>query len=270
MNPEPLVSVIMPAYNSSRFIRESVVSVLKQTYKNIELIIIDDSSTDDTSGIIKEIEKSDKRVKGFSIPHAGCPSVPRNFGIQKSSGELIAFIDSDDLWIPDKLESQVKFFLEKKNPVFIYSISVTFGDVNIFSPQFEVLPLPYKAAKKREDLLRTGNTIPLSSVLADAEKLKEVNGFDEDPKLKIEDYDLWIRLSGLGDFYFMSRFHVKYRIHQSQFSADQETKIKRLDYLAKKRGLSLPPYKFYRRKGLFLVVRNTIHFAVYLWIRIFK
>lgn len=270
MNPEPLVSVIMPAYNSSRFIRESVLSVLNQTYKNFELLIVDDSSSDETLTIIKEIENSDKRVKGFSIPHAGRPSVPRNFAIKKSSGELIAFIDSDDLWVPDKLETQVEFFQERKNPVFIYSISVTFGEVNIFSPQFEVLPLPYKAAKKREDLLKTGNTIPLSSVLADAGKLKRVNGFDEDPELKIEDYDLWIRLSELGDFYFMPRFHVKYRIHKSQFSADRETKIKRLDYLAKKRGFSLPPYKFYRRKGLLLIIRNTIHLAVYLWIRIFK
>lgn len=268
MIPEPLVSVIMPAYNSSGFIKESAASVLSQTYKNIELIIVDDGSADDTFNAAEKIAQTDSRVKFYSIPHAGRPSVPRNFGIGKSSGELIAFIDSDDLWIKDKLERQVKFFKRKINPVFVYSMSVTFGSVNIFSPLYEVLPLPFKAAKSRDALLKTGNTIPLSSVLADAAAVKSINGFDEDPDLQIEDYDLWLHLSELGSFYFFPRLQVFYRIHDSQFSADWETRKARMNYLSRKRGLRLPELKLHRRKGVFLIIRNAVHFKVYLLMRL--
>jgi glycosyltransferase involved in cell wall biosynthesis len=194
--------------------------------------------------------------------------VPRNFGINKSSGELIAFIDSDDLWKRDKLERQVQLFYKIPGLTFVYSMSVTFGDVNILSENYEVLPLHFRAAHNYNDLLRIGNTVPLSSVLADAQKIKAAGGFDEDPELKVEDYDLWLRLSKDGDFLFIPRQLVYYRIHKSQFSGDWDTRSSRLKYLAEKRNLPIPEYHLIRRKhGFRLLARNILHLQSLMWVR---
>ena len=153
--------------------------------------------------------------------------------------------------------------------IFVYSMSVTFGDVNLLSPFYEVLPLLHKAAVTRGDLLSKGNSITCSSVLIKSEFLKKVNGFDEDPKLKaVEDYDLWLRLSELGKFGFIPRIHTYYRVHSSQSSSDWETKQKRLEYLSKKRNIVLPKYRFYRNKSFPIrIARNCIHFLTFLYVR---
>ncbi len=265
----PLVSVVIPAYNVEQFIGETLRSVLNQTYFNFEIIVVDDSSTDQTASVVNKFIQSDNRIKYFKIEHAGRPAVPRNYGISKANGEVIAFLDSDDLWTKDKLAEQVLFL--KKNPdlIFVYSMSVTFGDVNLFSPFYEVLPLINKAAKSKEDLLRKGNSITCSSVLIKSVFIKKINGFDEDPKLKaIEDYDLWIRLSELGKFGFIPRIHTYYRVHSSQSSSDWETKQKRLEYLSSKRNIDLPKYHFYRNKGFPIrFARNGIHFLTFLYVK---
>lgn len=264
-NNFPLVSAIIPVFNSEKYIAETINSVLRQTYKNIELIIVDDGSTDQTLEIVKQITLKDNRVKYYSIPPAGRPSVPRNYGIQKSNGEFIAFLDSDDLWHKRKTEIQLKRIIASPSSAFIYSMSITFGDVSPFSKQYELLPLPFRAAKNKLDLLAIGNTVPLSSVIVRKDKLVEQKGFDEDPLLQVEDYDLWIRLSEKNDFIFLPAVLVKYRIHTNQFSADWETHKKRLEYLSQKRALALPEYKKFRDKGiLFSFIRNLIHLK--LWI----
>jgi glycosyltransferase involved in cell wall biosynthesis len=259
MKDRPLISVIIPAFNSGKYLAQTIDSVLAQSYQNFEIIIVDDGSTDDTLQLAKNIAEKDNRIKVYSIPPAGRPSVPRNFGIQQAKGDLVAFLDSDDLWGRSKLDDQLRVFRNNPKTGFVYSVSVTFGDVNLLSPAYEVFPLITKAAKNREDLLKMGNTIPLSSVLIKASLLKEVKGFDEDPQLLIEDYDLWLRLSSLTTFRFLPRIHVFYRIHSSQFSADWETKKQRLDYLSKKRNIKLPEYKFRRTRGGFFSFNQKLY-----------
>jgi len=148
-------------------------------------------------------------------------------------------------------------------------MSVTFGNVTLFSPNYEVLPLLHKAVKTGNDLLIIGNSITCSSVLVKKEALQKVNGFDEDERLKaVEDYDLWIKLSKLGTFGFIPRILTHYRIHSTQSSADWQTKQERLKYLSDKRNLNLPVYKYYRNKGLFfLLIRNFIHYSTYLYVK---
>lgn len=180
----PLVSVIIPAYNVEKFIGETLCSVLNQTYNNFEIIVVDDSSTDQTASVVNKFIQTDNRIKYFKIDHVGQPAIPRNFGISKANGELIAFLDSDDLWGKNKLAEQVLFLEKNPDLIFAYSMSVTFGDVNLFSPFYEVLPLLNKAAKTKEDFLRKGNSITCSSVLIKSEFLKKVNGFDEDRNSK--------------------------------------------------------------------------------------
>ena len=102
-----LVSIITPSYNSSKFIEETIASVQAQTYSHWEMLITDDGSTDNSFEIIKEICKKDSRVKLFSIKNAG-PAVARNNSIKHAKGKYLAFLDSDDLWMPEFLSTSIK------------------------------------------------------------------------------------------------------------------------------------------------------------------
>lgn len=262
----PLVSVIIASYNSGKFIAETLRTVLRQSYRKIEIIVVNDGSTDNTEEIVLRIAALDSRIKYYHIKHSGRPSVPRNYAVKKASGSLFAFLDADDLWTKHKIKSQVDYLLNNSGISFVYSMCFTFGDVNFFSEYYELLPLPFRAVEDKEGLRTTGNTIPLSSVMVRREAFYEVNGFDEDPDFKaVEDYDLWLRLSEKFEFHFIPRIQVYYRIHISQSSADWNTREKRMKLLAEKRNIDLPEYKNIRRKGWFLLLlRNTIHLKFYL------
>src|ERR1700744_5385897 len=98
-----LISIIMPAYNAENFIGSAIESVLDQTYLNWELIVVNDGSTDQTAAIVETFAASDKRIKCISQPNMR-QGAARNTGIKNSRGDLIAFLDADDLWLPGKLE----------------------------------------------------------------------------------------------------------------------------------------------------------------------
>lgn len=107
-----LVSIIMPTYKCGRFIAESIKSVQAQTYQNWELIIADDCSGDDTIGIVSDFQRNDDRIKIFQNPSNMGAAVSRNTALKKAQGRWIAFLDSDDLWCPEKLERQIRFMKE--------------------------------------------------------------------------------------------------------------------------------------------------------------
>ena len=109
-----LISIVMPSYNCSSFIKETVDTVISQTYKNWELIIVDDCSTDDTLMVLKQLTKQDSRIQYIKLEKNSGAAVARNMGIAVSKGEYIAFLDSDDLWREDKLEKQVAFMTDNK------------------------------------------------------------------------------------------------------------------------------------------------------------
>ena len=108
----PLVSIITPTYNSEKFINETIGSVLKQTYKNWELILIDDASTDDTLRIIKSYIKNNFNISLIRNSSNQGAGVSRNKGILEAKGDFIAFLDADDTWRPNKLKTQIKFMIE--------------------------------------------------------------------------------------------------------------------------------------------------------------
>ncbi|TMS79720.1 glycosyltransferase family 2 protein [Pseudoalteromonas sp. S554] len=108
---QPLVSIIMPAYNAERHIAESIESVISQTYNNWELLITDDRSSDATQQIINEYAIKDQRIKLFINEQNGGAGVARNNSIKRANGRFIAFLDSDDLWLPQKLTKQISFML---------------------------------------------------------------------------------------------------------------------------------------------------------------
>ena len=104
---EPLISVMMPTYNNGKYIKQAIESIYAQNYSNIEIIVVDDGSTDNTREIIKEY----KDIKYFYIEHKGIAPA-RNVALENSKGEYIAFCDSDDYWLPEKINTQIRYFNE--------------------------------------------------------------------------------------------------------------------------------------------------------------
>ena len=115
-----LVSIITPSYNSERFIGECIQSVIDQTYINWEMLIVDDASQDNSKEVISLFSQNDKRIKTFFLEANIGAAAARNFAIRKTKGKYIAFLDSDDLWDPQKLEKQI-FFMHKNNIAFSYT-----------------------------------------------------------------------------------------------------------------------------------------------------
>ena len=119
-----LVSIITPAYNSAKFIAETIQSVQNQTYENWEMLIVDDGSTDKTEAIVLSFVNKDKRIQFHKLKQNSGAGVARNTAIEKVNGNYIAFLDSDDLWKPEKLQKQL-LFMEANNLHLTFSFSVT-------------------------------------------------------------------------------------------------------------------------------------------------
>ncbi|MWB93808.1 glycosyltransferase [Flavobacterium sp. GA093] len=115
-----LVSIIVPTFNTEKFIQATIQSVQNQTYSDWEMILVDDASTDETVNIIKEFAQTDHRIKLHKLEKNSGNGFARNFAVQKASGKYIAFLDADDLWFPIKLEKQINF-LKKHNLSFTFS-----------------------------------------------------------------------------------------------------------------------------------------------------
>ncbi len=113
-----LVSIVMPSYNTAQYIAKSIQSVINQTYHNWELIIVDDCSTDDTDAVVADI--SDTRIRYLKNEKNSGAAVSRNYALREAKGRWIAFLDSDDLWMPEKLEKQINF-MEKNGYSFSYT-----------------------------------------------------------------------------------------------------------------------------------------------------
>lgn len=175
------VSVIIPVYNSSKYILECVDSVLNQTYKNLEIIIIDDKSQDNSVEIIKQI--NDKRIILIEQPNNLGVALTRNRGIEVSTGSYICFIDSDDKWKTKKIEKQLKF-MNKKNCAFSYT-GYEFADKNCI-PNGKKVFVPNKISYN-EALKNT--TISTITVMFDMEKLSKEDIYMEN--IKSEDTACW-------------------------------------------------------------------------------
>jgi len=196
----PKVSVIIPTYNRADFLESSIASVLSQTYKDFEIIVVDDNSCDRTHEVVKNIK--DQRMKYIRHSKNKGPSAARNTAILSAKGEYISFLDDDDEWIPEKLQKQVEL-LEKCEPKIcgIYSNRLV---VDKLSNQIVSSSLP--SSKVRGNLLSQlaiHNQINTCTVLLRKRCLDEVGLFDETISY-MEDRDLWIRLSLNWDFEYIN------------------------------------------------------------------
>ena len=109
---EKKVSIITPVYNSEKYLKNTIENVINQTYKNLEMILVDDCSTDNSEKIIKEFSKKDSRIKYIKLKENSGAAVARNTALENSTGRFIAYLDADDLWKENKLEKQIEFMLK--------------------------------------------------------------------------------------------------------------------------------------------------------------
>lgn len=186
-----LISIIIPTFNQGNYIERCLNSILKQSYKNYEVIIIDKFSTDDTKQIINQF--TSLPIKFFQIENGGVIANSRNFGIKKAKGDLIAFLDSDDYWKPNKLEICLKK-INAGNDFVFHNLQIS-GSEKIFF--FNKILKSRKLNKPYfKDLLINGNLISNSSVVLKKKLLFEVDLINEEKKMNAaEDYNLWIKVS---------------------------------------------------------------------------
>ncbi|MEH8264310.1 MULTISPECIES: glycosyltransferase family 2 protein [Aeromonas] len=183
MDASPLVSIVMPSYNSGKTISAAIQSILLQEYDNWELLVTDDNSSDDTVAILKAFEAQDTRINVVCNNTNSGAGFSRNHSIRRSKGKYIAFLDSDDLWNPDKLKVQISF-MERKNYLF------TFSSYQMFSCEGEGKVVHAPASVTYNELLY-GNVIGCLTAVYNAEIL----GRQEMPLIrKRQDMGLWLAL----------------------------------------------------------------------------
>lgn len=216
------ISIITPSYKSEKLIVQTIESVLKQTYKNWEMIVADDVSPDNSNDIIEEYIKKDSRIKLIKLEKNSGPAIARNRAIREAKGRYIAFLDADDLWRPDKLEKQIKF-MEEKNCALSYSSYETMTEEGKFLDKIIVSPL--KLSYK--DLLKT-NYIGCLTAIYDTQKVGKVYM----PLInKRQDYGLWLKILKKTDFaYGLKEPLATYRLMSNSVSSNK-FKLLKYNYL---------------------------------------
>ncbi|PEE40531.1 glycosyltransferase family 2 protein [Bacillus pseudomycoides] len=209
---ESLVSVITPSYNSSPFIKETIESVQAQSYSNWEMIIVDDNSKDDSVHIIKQYIEKDPRIKLITLTQNAGAARARNIALKEAQGDYIAFLDSDDLWLPTKLEEQVAF-MQNGNLAF------SFTSYSLIDEQGNSMNIKVNAPKVVDYKYLLGNTtIGCLTVMLDRHQLKQI----EMPVIQPEDTALWLALLRLGyQAYGLQKILSKYRIVSNSTSRNK-------------------------------------------------
>lgn len=236
------VSVITASYNAGRFIEETIKSVLEQTYDNLELIIIDDCSTDNTEEIVKKYMKIDLRVKFYKLEKNSGAAVVRNTALEKAKGRFIAFLDSDDVWDRDKLEKQINFM--KKN-----NYGFSFTSYRLMSEKGLLLNKEVRVPSqiKYEELLKN-TIIGCLTVIID----KDIIGDFRMPLVRAgQDTATWLSILRKGNIaYGYDEVLASYRLVDGSISSNKLKALKRT-------------WNTYRKLENLNLIKSTYYFVYY-------
>lgn len=211
MTSAPRVSVVIPAYNASSFIASTLETVAAQTFRDFEVVVVDDGSSDDTAAVVdaflrakglpgKAVRQPNKKIAGA-----------RNTGVREARGSLIAFLDHDDAWTPDHLSSLVAE-LDAHPEADLVCCDEKITEKGVLLRVHHNGPA---SERMYERLLMKGNALSPSCVLVRKSRLDEVGGFREDPVFNtVEDYDLWMRLARVCRFRFLPRVLGEYHFEE--------------------------------------------------------
>lgn len=246
---QPLVSVITPTYNAELFISATIDSVRAQTYSNWELVIVDDASKDTTVDILKKYAAADDRIKFFVLETNSGAAIARNTAIENASGNYIAFLDADDLWMPEKLSKQITFMQEK-------DIQVCFSSYELMDEAGESLGKMVKALPKVDfSKMLKSNYVGNLTGIYNAETLGKVYM----PNIrKRQDWALWLTLiKKVGSAYSIEEPLAKYRLRENSISSNKLNLLK-YNYTIYRKALKFGAFK----SSLYLIRFLIEHFFI--------
>jgi glycosyltransferase involved in cell wall biosynthesis len=246
---QPLVSVITPTYNAELFIEETIHSVQAQTYTNWELIIVDDASSDTTVAILEKYAAADKRIKYYRLETNSGAAIARNTAIENASGSYIAFLDADDLWMPEKLAKQITF-MQAEN------IQVCFSSYELMDETGKSLGKMVKALPKVDfSKMLKSNYVGNLTGIYNAETLGKVYM----PNIrKRQDWALWLTLiKKVGHAYSISEPLAKYRVREDSISSNKLNLLK-YNYTIYRKALKFGAFK----SSLYLLRFLIEHFFI--------
>lgn len=216
-----LVSIITPSYNTAKFIGETIRSVQAQTYPNWEMIIVDDCSTDNTDEVVAEYQKADERIRYFKNEKNSGAAVSRNKALREAKGRWMAFLDSDDLWVPEKLEKQLKFMVENG-----YHFSCSYRE-QIKEDGTPLGRLGKSPRKMTKFDLHNYCWIGCLTAIYDGDFVGLVQ--IEDIK-KNNDYAIWIKVIEKTDCYCLPENLAKYRVRSGSISRHSNVSLIKWHY----------------------------------------
>ncbi|CEH35588.1 glycosyltransferase family 2 protein [Romboutsia lituseburensis] len=209
---QDLVSVITPVHNAEKYLKCTVDSVLGQTYKNLEIILVDDASKDSSREIIKQYQQKDERIKAILLDKNVGVADARNKGIEKAKGKYIAFVDSDDIWLETKIEEQINFM--KKNNIAFSHTGYEFINEN-GDRLGKSVAVHYKLSYT--DMLKS-NGVGCLTVVIDKEKVDNIVM----PKIRHEDYATWLSILKQGhEAYGINKVLALYRKTSTSLSGNK-------------------------------------------------
>lgn len=209
-----MISVVVPAYNHRDHVLATLDSVFAQTYGDYEVIVVNDGSPDDTREVLRPLAEAG-RIRYFEQPNRGQPAA-RNRGLAEARGDFVAFLDDDDLWPPDKLEWQARELREHPESVLVYGRPARIRRNGMLVPaEDETFP----TGRVERAFLEGCWLLSPGQALIRTAALRELGGFDTS-LWGSDDWDLYIRLSGLGEFRYVERIALHYRVHAGNASGD--------------------------------------------------
>jgi len=216
-----IVSVVLPTFNRLGFLRAAIESVYAQTFADWELIIPDDGSDLETRQYLQALA-TDPRVTVVWLSHTGKPSVVRNAGVKKASGEYVAFLDSDDLWAPRKLERQIETLRARVNCRWSYTAFLQVDGSGAPLPEEAQRPWVPHEGNIFEQVVTGRAQIRTPSVMATRELIAQAGGFDEE-LLSGEDYDLWLRFALYSEAAIVDETLLYVRRHPDSHTSDWQS-----------------------------------------------
>lgn len=214
----PVVSVIIPTHDGLPYLKEAVDSVRAQSFRGWELIVVDDGSTDGTREYLDSLD--DERIRSTRIERSGYPGAVRNRGIEQALGEYVAFLDSDDVWEPDKLAVQLAAHRERPEYRWSYTALTRMDRDGRVIRDAQIEPWRPVEGWILEDLLRMNVLADTPTVVVRRKLLQDVGGFDETLR-RVEEYELWFRLAARSPALAIPHELTRIRIHSGSWSADR-------------------------------------------------
>ncbi|WP_059102770.1 glycosyltransferase family 2 protein [Shouchella shacheensis] len=223
MKQNPVISIITPAYNAETFIGETIHSVLAQTYPHWEMMIVDDQSTDGTIEVVKRMQEKDTRIRLVELKENSGSAVARNTAMENAKGRYLAFLDSDDRWMPEKLERQL-VFMQERDVAFSFTKYVRTLEDGTETNAVTNAP----ATVGYEDLMKR-SVIGCLTVMLDREKIGHVEMVNIRTR---QDYALWLNLTKRGFLaYGIPEVLAKYRVVENSISSNKWKAAKRNWYV---------------------------------------